>query len=152
MVTWWWCNSRCISLSQQSGFLWKTVAEFSLFHSQPFSLVKQGEKMLYFPRKSRTTWHELRLQYIREKWLLSPLHSEASSSLPVGLLMDCSTRNIYKCIVFIEGGVKNDCLLVMITKTSYFGCVFFVFLSLVRPAGRWCGSCWEEEKLLFTLE
>lgn len=108
--------------------------------------------MLYFPRKSRTTWHELRLQYIREKRLLSPLHSEASSSLPVGLLMDCSTRNIYKCIVFIEGGVKNDCLLVMITKTSYFGCVFFVFLSLVRPAGRWCGSCWEEEKLLFTLE
>lgn len=49
MVTWWWCNSRWISRSQQSGFLWKTAAEFSMFHSQPFSC-HVGKKM--FPSKS----------------------------------------------------------------------------------------------------
>lgn len=38
--------------------------------------------------------------------------------------MDGSTRNIYNCIVFIESGVKNACLLVMITKTLFSLCFF----------------------------
>lgn len=49
-VTWWWCNSHCISHSQLCGFLWKTVTH-SFSPSFPslalLAWLKAGEKMLF---------------------------------------------------------------------------------------------------------
>lgn len=168
MVSWWWCNLHCISLSQHGGFLWKTAPEVFfpsvllpatlslsppdfLFLSFPFALSrsisfcpKNYEREHTFQEKrSCSTGHQLEFQPIRRKKLPASValwRPPFFSSCRPTAALEIFGSALCETVVGRIGA-----FLVMITEKLYLGFVFLPPLPLGSLQTVWPGSCQEEK-------